>query len=67
MWEDYIDPQHKNLLLEGAEELRHINAAVQQDIQDKIITEGLINPPEHNRGHNKGFRIIFFFEKFGSN
>lgn len=44
IFEDYMDEFNKEILLDAVEELRHINTAVQQDIQDQIITEGLNIP-----------------------
>jgi len=43
MWilENYVHEQTKSLFMQAAEELRHINVSVQQDIEDNIITEGL--------------------------
>ena len=43
MWifEKYVDENIKMLFFEAAEELRHINFSVQQDIEDNIITEGM--------------------------
>lgn len=41
MWQGYINPDLKEMLLDGADMLNNINLAVQQDIQDYLITEGM--------------------------
>lgn len=41
IWEGYIDENLKAKLLDGAEMLNNINMAVQQDIEDYLITEGM--------------------------
>ncbi len=43
--------------MEGADMLKHINLAVQQDIQDYLITEGLmpqLSKEEREKKENKG-------------
>lgn len=42
-----MDEFNKEMLSDAVEELRHINTAVQQDIQDQIITEGLNIPTSY--------------------
>lgn len=51
----------KELLLTAAEQLRHVNQAVQQDIQDLIITEGLNIPTAYleHRELYKGQYLLF--------
>lgn len=61
MWllENYVDENTKDLFLCAAEELRHINLSVQQDIEDIIITEGL-NISREILEHRNKYRGIFF-------
>lgn len=43
IWENYCDDQFKNKFIEPAvEKLQHINKAVQQDIEDAIIRQGML-------------------------
>ena len=41
VFERYVDEETQPIFYEAAEELRHINLSVQQDIEDSIITEGM--------------------------
>lgn len=42
VWEIYCTPENKQVFEDCVEMIRHINKAVQQDIQDEIIREGMI-------------------------
>lgn len=62
MWifEKYMDENTQMIFLEAAEELRHVNVSVQQDIEDNIITEGLNISKEalEHRDKFKGFTFL---------
>lgn len=43
IWENYCDDDFRNKVIEAAvEELKHINKAVHQDIEDSIIRDGML-------------------------
>jgi hypothetical protein len=43
VWENYCDDAFRDKVIESAvEELKHINKAVHQDIEDSIIREGML-------------------------
>lgn len=43
LWDNYCDESFKNSVIEEAvEKLSHVNKAVQQDIEDSIIREGML-------------------------
>lgn len=43
IWENYCDDGFRDKVIEAAvEELKHINKAVHQDIEDSIIREGML-------------------------
>lgn len=55
MWDNYLEESSKALMIEAVDSLRHVNIAVQQDIQDVLITEGL-NIPASLLEHREKFR-----------
>ena len=57
MWvfENYVHEKTKSFFMDAAEELRHVNPSVQQDLEDTIITEGL-NPSKDILEHREKYR-----------
>ena len=60
MWvlENYVHEKTRSFFMEAAEDLRHINPTVQQDIEDTIITEGL-NTSKDILEHREKYRGFY--------
>lgn len=64
LWGEFIDDNMCTKLEQAVEEIRHINIAVQQDIEDNYITEGLVPQFDSLKDRNENQEVMKEARKF---